>query len=70
MQDPTSQFTLTFEQQDTIAHLDRLFGSYYIHRAFSTLSLRRAVRSANVPDVLRLYQSRSFLEACLFGGPR
>lgn len=58
MQDPTSQFTLTFEQQDTIAHLDRLFGHAVANRYMDFCRLAASATELHVSRPLAAHALR------------
>ncbi|QQO33230.1 hypothetical protein JJC00_32655 [Bradyrhizobium diazoefficiens] len=58
MQEPTSQFTLTFEQQDTVAHLDRLFGHAVANRYMDFCRLAASATELHVSRPLAAHALR------------
>jgi hypothetical protein len=58
MQDPTSQFTLTFEQQDTVEHLDRLFGHAVANRYVDFCRLAASATELHVSRPLAAHALR------------
>ncbi len=58
MRDPTSQFTLTFEQQDTVEHLDRLFGHAVANRYVDFCRLAASATELHVSRPLAAHALR------------
>lgn len=58
MQEPNSQFTLTFEQQDTVAHLDRLFGHAVANRYMDFCRLAASATELHVSRPLAAHALR------------